>query len=185
MAFWDGTINTDFLNAANWDTLAVPGGNDDVGLDSIGEPNDPILFAGQSAFIRSLFQSARFFTVQGTLSVNDAATLSGAGRLTIEAGGTVNVTNGMFVESGIASVLTNRGTLNGTLQMFGGVVDNRGVITGDVTISGGLLNLNTGTNLSDSATLTVNGGTVNVLSSENVGLLAGTGGAIAIGAPMS
>jgi fibronectin-binding autotransporter adhesin len=186
MATWDGFFSTDFLAPINWVGGILPNQDSSAVIDSTGAGAqfNPALSSGQSASVFTLEQSDRTFTVQGTLTVNAGAILSGAGSsagiLIIANTGTVSVSgNGLAVTGG---TLNNFGTLGSTLQVFGGAVNNAGVITGAVTVSGGSLNLNNGTDLSDSATLTVNGGTVNVNRSENVGLLAGTGGAIAIGA---
>ncbi|MCP9886263.1 autotransporter-associated beta strand repeat-containing protein [Synechococcus sp. ATX 2A4] len=181
MPTWDGFFSTDFLAPINWVEGILPNENSSAVIDSTGAgaSPDPTLLAGQSASVFLLEQSARIFTVQGTLTVNAGATLSGVGILIIANTGTVSVSgNGLTVAGG---TLNNFGTLGSTLQVSGGAVNNAGVITGAVTVSGGSLTLNPDSNLSDSALLTVNtGGMVNVDAFDVIGRLAGDGGTVQI-----
>jgi autotransporter-associated beta strand protein len=185
MPTWDGFLSTDFLDPNNWVGFILPNQDSSAVIDATGASAsfNPTLSTGQSASVFILEQSARIFTVGGTLSVNAGATLSGAGSsagiLTIANTGTVSVSgNGLTVAGG---TLNNFGTLGSTLQVSGGAVNNAGVITGAVTVLGGSLTLNPDSDLSDSAVLTVNtGGTVNVDAFDVIGGLAGDGGTVQI-----
>jgi autotransporter-associated beta strand protein len=182
MATWDGFFSTNFLAPINW-TGGLPNQNSLAIIDSStmsGANLDPVLLANNAITIAELEQSARIFSVEGTLTVLNSVTLSGTGTLNIQSTGTV--LPGGFGLTMTGGTLNNFGTLDGALQVQGGLASNAGTVTGAVTVSGGTLNLNAGSDLSDSATLTVNtGGIVNMNVSENVGLLAGTGGEIGIG----
>ncbi|MCT0198269.1 autotransporter-associated beta strand repeat-containing protein [Synechococcus sp. CS-1325] len=187
MPTWDGFFSTDFLAPINWVGGILPNENSAAVIDSTGAGAqfNPTLLAGQSASVFTLEQSDRNFTVQGTLTVNAGAIVSGAGSsagiLIIANTGTVSVSgNGLTVTGGFG-VLNNFGTLGSKLQVSGGAVNNAGVITGAVTVSGGSLTLNPDSDLSDSAVLTVNtGGTVTVNAFDVIGGLAGDGGTVGI-----
>ena len=142
MAFWDGTVSVDFRNPGNWSTGIVPNATEFVTLDSVGSGLnlDPTLFLGNSASILSLEMFARTFTVQGSLTANDRARISGPGILSIADTGTVTVGgSGVTVNGG---ALNNFGTLNSTVEITnGGVVTNAGVINGAVTVLDGTLQL--------------------------------------------
>lgn len=136
-------------------------------------------------------------TIAGTgiVQFNGATTHTGgvvaqSGYLFVEAGGAlddVTVQSGGFLRNNatVASVTTSghmegSGTVTGDLSVLAGTVDNTGTVDGSTTISGGTLNLNTGSDLSDTNGLTVNGGTVAVNASDAVGPLSGTGGTITL-----
>ncbi len=103
----------------------------------------------------------------------DALNASG-GTAQIDAGGTAA---SLTVSSGSG---TNNGQVTGALSVTGGTMTNAGTVGGSTTVSGGTLHLNTGSNLSDTNALTVNGGAVNVNASDTAGSLSGTGGVITL-----
>ena len=131
----------------------------------------------------------------GTLNVNGAMAMSGG---TIASGATVNADGARTLSGGtIAGTLGGAGaaTITGTVNLAGGTLtggpvtvaaggtlNTSGVVTAAMTVSGGTLNLNGGSNLSDTQALTVDGGTVNVNTIDTVGSLSGTGGTINFGA---
>ena len=131
----------------------------------------------------------------GTLNVNGAMAMSGgtiASGATVNAGGARTLSGGTIAGTlGGAGAATITGTVNlagGTLTggpvtvAAGGTLNTSGVVTAAMTVSGGTLNLNGGSNLSDTQALTVDGGTVNVNTIDTVGSLSGTGGTINFGA---
>lgn len=186
---WDaGGGDSNWDTATNWDGDAVPGAGGVVIIDDGTLTFEPTLNV-DSANLASTAISALTLTVDGTLN-SPGVTLSGTGSLIINATRTVrgSSTADTAITMGSTGTLTNNGTIQGTLTITGGTTNNAGVVTGATTISGGILNLNAGSNLSDTAAFTVNGGTVNVNlgaspnNTETVGSLSGAGGTIDIDA---
>ena len=124
MATWDGFFSSDFLLATNWSTNTTPGATTPVVINrtGLGASVDPALSSGQTANVLSLEQSARIFTVSGSLTVNDFATISGtglgSGTLSIAAGGAVTVGGSGLTVNG--ATLENLGTLNSTVEITNG-----------------------------------------------------------------
>jgi hypothetical protein len=176
---WDGQTNTLWSNALNWNPNGVPAAGGAVIINSGALANQPTLNVN-SDNLNSVTVSSGTLTVDNTLNAL-TVTVNGTGNLTINAGGLIRGSSApadTAITMGSTGTLLNNGTIRGALTINSGVVNNAGVVTGATTISGGTLNLNPGTNLSNSAALTVNGGTVNVNANDTVGSVTGTGGSL-------
>lgn len=177
---WDGGDNTtNWLTLNNWAGGGAGRVPDTVGetarINGGGGVNQPVLGAGDAITVGATNVSGGTLTVAGTLTSPVTVTLTGS--LVINLGGTVI---GNVVAA--STTTTNNGTITGQLFVNNGTVNNAGAVSGATSVSGNTLNLDTLTNLSDAAALTVNGGTVNVNASDTVGNLAGAGGTIDIDA---
>lgn len=128
-------------------------------------------------------------TVTGTGNVQVLTTIgAGATGGTVVNDGTMaDVENdGTFTNNGTAGDLTNlgdgAGSSSGSLTSLThdstGTFTNTGTISGDTAVSAGIVNLNAGSDLSDTGTLAVTGGAVNVNTAETVGVLDADGGTV-------
>ena len=170
---WDGDTNTNWTEGTNWNPDVAPGIGDNATIDGQGGLNQPRIFGGDNITINGLTHSAGTLTIDAGASLTTAGgyVLSGTGQLV--SAGTVF---GTFTVQGGTATLS--GALDGSLTITGGTVTNSGSVSGATSIFGGTLNLNAGTNLSDTQTLDVIGGTVNLNASDTVGALAGVSGTI-------
>ena len=171
---WDGGgANASWNTANNWNPNGVPAAGTSPTVSGAGAPNaNPLVDSNTNAY-SLVTVSGGAVTVNATLSAMQLAII-GTGSVT------VGVFGGVLGNVGVGSggVLTNNGTLSGSLGVSGGTATNAGFVSGPTTISGGTLNLNAGSNLSDTQSLVVNDGTVNVNIAEIVGPLSGAGGQI-------
>lgn len=167
---WDGETSTLWSTSTNWNPNSEPSVGATATIDSGGLSNQPTLNVNRS--VTAVNVSSGTLTVDATLT--STVTLSGTGNLTINvAGGVVG-----NISMGSSGTLVNNGTITGNLSIANGTTDNAGVVTSATFVSGGLLHLNDGTNLSNSAGLSISGGTVSVLSTETVGFLTLSGGTL-------
>ena len=135
----------------------------------------------------------------GTFSVGAAgdvqtATTIGAGGTVVNGGTMADVGNaGTFTNNGTADDLTNTGagagsnagTLASLTHNSTGTFTNTGVVTGNTAVSSGIVNLNAGTNLSDTGSVTMTGGTLNVNAAETVGALVANAGTTNVNAQLN
>ena len=166
-----GTIN---LNGAGT-VLTLNGSN---GLDSG--------IAGTITGTGSLNVTGQTTTVAAAGAVNTATSIGASGTV-VNNGTMAAVSNaGTFTNNLTAGALTNTGagggantgTLASLTHNSSGTFTNSNVVTGNTTVSAGTLTLNAGSNLSDTGTLNVTGGTVNMNVAETVGVLDADGGTV-------
>lgn len=140
---WQGTINSDWATAGNWNNAAVPTAADNVNVLSAGPVVSTTGAVAKNLWIRG-----------GTAT----ATIADGGSLTVAAGGDIRV--GAF-NAGSANLFVNGGTLTD-----GGIL----YIAQDVNGAGSKLTLNSGTinangslrnGFSSNGNLEINGGTLN------------------------
>lgn len=167
---WDGETNTLWSTGSNWDPNGEPSAIATATIDSGALSNQPTLNVDTT--VTAVNISSGTLTVDATLT--SSVTMSGTGNLTINVAGGVIGT----ISMGSSGTLVNNGTITGNLSITDGVTNNAGVVTNTTFVSGGLLRLNDGTNLSNSAGLSIGGGTVSVLSTETVGFLTLSGGTL-------
>lgn len=172
---WDGQANSNWSNALNWANNFVPAAGDEVLIDNAGVPQ-PILDVASAALL-STTVTAGTLTVDNTLT-STTVSVGTTGTLTVNAGR--QVVGALLLSNG--GTVNNNGTIDGNAPISGGTFNNAGAVTGATGISAGILNLNAGSNLSDTRALTVNGGLVNVNASDSVGVLFGGGGQIDVDA---
>lgn len=177
---WDaGAGTTNWLTLNNWAGGGAGRVPDSVGetasITGTGGANQPVIGLADSVTVGGTTVSGGSLTVAGTLT--SPVTVSGPATLTND--GTIV---GNVSTSSALAVVNNNATLTGNLTLGGGTASNAGSISGTTTVSTGTLNLNTGTNLSDSEALIVTSGTVNVNASDTVGNLQGNGGTVDIDA---
>ena len=103
---WDGSSSTDWNTAANWSNNAVPTATDDVVIPNLG--NDPVI-SGAFTINNIDLQSGTPLTVASGGSLTLDGTLSNAGSVTIQSGGS-------FLQ-GSSSSITGAGTF--TVQRQG------------------------------------------------------------------
>lgn len=149
---WNGSVNTDWFNAANWTAsngavAGVPTSTDNVVINT--NTNAPIIANGTA-----VANSVSISTVVGNLlTINSGATLT----VSRNSSNTISVATGTLVNNGtINASLTSSTTVTneGVLRIFSnGVIDNFGTInlTGGVNnciyITGATFNNKTGGNL--------------------------------------
>lgn len=133
------------------------------------------------------------FGVGATGNVQAATTIA-AGATITNAGSMAAVGNaGSFTNTGTAGALTNSGagggSNSGTLASLThggtGSFANTGAVTGNTTVTGGTVDLDAGSDLSDSGTLAVSGGAVNVNTAETLGALDADGGTVTANATLT
>lgn len=171
---WSGSANTNWGTPANWSGNSVPAIGETAAVTSAAG-NQPLVAASDAFTVAQTNVSAGTLTVAGVLT--SPVAVSGTGNLQVTAGGAIF---GNVTKAG-SGTLSNSAAINGQLNAKQGIVNQAGTIVGPSTVSGGVLNLNTGSNLSDTQALTVNGGTVNVNSADIVGPITGIGGLINFG----
>jgi autotransporter-associated beta strand protein len=170
---WDGQTSTSWTTGTNWNTDVVPGAGDTVAVDNGALANQPTVSTNET--VAQVVVSAGTLTIASGGTINAPVATSLTGNIVIEAGGTINGSLDAIGATG-----SNAGTITDYLRVGTGTFTNTGDVLGQTTVNSGTLNLDTGTNLSDSEVLTVSGGTVNVNASEAVGSLSGTGGQVDI-----
>lgn len=170
---WDGEAGTTLWNdGVNWSTNATPGNGAVVIINNAALANQPTLNVNSAALLATNV-SAGTLTV-GAVLTSSAVNLSGPGNLRITVGNAITGN----VSMGSTGTLLNDGTITGNLTITSGITTNAGVVTGATSFSGGVLNLNDGSNLSNTAALQMSGGTLNVNTAETVGSFAMTGGVL-------
>lgn len=188
---WTGTNSSDWFTASNWSGNTVPNNTDTVTLDTIS-PNATVVGAA-GANANTLFvgnAGTGTLTIQNGGAVSDALAYIG-----VDAGstGTVTVEGAGSTWSNFQLVVGWSGTGTLTVQNGGAVSNHLGVIgaatssTGTVIVDGSGSSWSNSGNLrvgdSGTGTLTVrNGGTVNVAGNILIANVAGSTGALNIGA---
>ncbi|AXE20571.1 hypothetical protein DR864_23950 [Runella rosea] len=130
---WNGSVSTDWYNAANWTpsagaTAGAPTATDNVFI-TIASP-DPIIASGNA-----VAKSINMDVVGSALTINSGATL------------TVS-TNGGDAVSVIRGTLTNNGTLSVTnTATFTSGLEGMSLTTGGTVINSGILTINAGENV--------------------------------------
>ncbi len=145
---WDGSDNTDWHNAANWDTGAVPTATDIVVIPSAGVTNEPAILAADAAAANVTVQAGRTLIFSNGRTLNATATTvnTGAGitvaslqsgtlkgALTLD-GTITGGANSVFRFDG--ATLTNNGNINVTTLRFGGTsqtLAGTGTVTSPIT----------------------------------------------------
>lgn len=168
---WTGGTDTIWGTGSNWSGGVAPGAGGTATINKGALANQPTLNA-PSAALTSTDVSAGTLTVSSALT-STAVNVSGTGTLTITAA-TGSITGNVTVSG--TGILNNSNTITGSLSVLNGTVNNAGSISGNTTISGGSLNLNAGTSLADTSTLTVNGGTATLAAPETIQSLVVDGG---------
>jgi hypothetical protein len=180
--------NANWNRAANWSN-GVPTANDDVVIgsgsettsdDNIGSLSLDTLTINSTHAYQVMVNSSGVLTIQSTLTLDSGSSLTSAGTLRLQGGGTIS---GSLATSGIGAL-----TLNGTFNVAGGSIINASGAS--LTLAGATLNSGTlsgpgaiaatGTNALDSvinsAALTVRGGTTTFAGGSNSGTLASSTG---------
>ncbi len=205
-AVWDGTTDTNFTDATNYEGDTDPS-NDAFILDDGATGNDPILALGDAITVTSGAVSAGILTIDGDLTATNGTTVSGFGSV-INTGNLI----GLVTNTG-SGALTNTGTINGNILNIGigafnniagnsgnvtnaatgsgnagtigslnntdGTFGNSGAVTGDTAVEGGVVTLNGGSNLGDASAVTVSQtGTLTVSAADTVAGVTQSGGTI-------
>ena len=142
--------NGDYLEPTGWQGGIIPGTNDTARFNW---GNNTVTLAGEAPLLRN-FQMGVDESGQLIVNADGKLTTTGTqnstvgnnggvgvvGRLTINAGGIVNVTNVLFVGAGATGILTNDGgTLNVSSHLWGG---SGAVGVGTISIrNGGVINI--------------------------------------------
>ncbi|KEO50817.1 beta strand repeat-containing protein [Thioclava pacifica] len=129
---------------------------------------------GSGGGITALEVAGADLTMSGANTYTGGTTVTSGG-LAIAAGG--SIAGPLEVSGGNVS---NAGAIGGTLSVAGGTVTNSGVVSGATSISGGTVTLASGSNLSDSAGVTLTGGTLFVDAADATGALT-NGGTVSVG----
>ena len=181
---WNGSVSTDWHNAANWDTGAVPTASDIVVIPSAGVTREPAILGADAAAASVTVQAGRTLIFSNGRTLNSTST-------TVDAGATLDVAlfqtgvlkgaltlNGTLLGSGAGSVfrfdgttLTNNGTINATTLRFGGTSQT---LAGTGTINSGSIEVlagatvTLGSNHTLRALTILNGGTFSQGASFNL-----------------
>ncbi|MGN6214296.1 T9SS type A sorting domain-containing protein [Parafilimonas sp.] len=116
---WMGIVSQDWNEPNNWGCGGVPTLSTDVTIPS-GTPNDPIIYPGTTAQVKSL-------TINGA-----SLAMNGTGNLNINTGGTFTNNAGTFVQSGTGVVtFIGTGKINGTVA----TTFNNITMNGQLTLS--------------------------------------------------
>ncbi len=180
---WDGSADTNWHNAANWDTNAVPTATDIVVIPSAGVTNNPAILGADAAAANVTVQAGRALIFSNGRTLNATTT-------TVDAGATLDVAsfqtgvlkgaltlNGTILASGVGAVfrfdgttLTNNGTINATTLRFGGTAQTlagTGTINSATEVLAGAT-VTLGTNHTLRALTILNGGTFSQGASFNL-----------------
>jgi hypothetical protein len=136
---WDHGAGTDsFGDPANWDPDGVPGPDDLVFLDEVGDA--PVLQSGQAHTIDGLRLTQGALTVNGALTI-DGGSLSTMARsvslgpfATVTSAGHLTLGQGALFAVGLGSAVVNAGhlvvesTVDNSFVLGAGLIDNRGTI---------------------------------------------------------
>jgi len=184
-AVWDGSVDTDWETAGNWDINAVPDNYTNITIANTS--NDPLLGAAVETVNLTINGSASLDLNGQGLTVNDSGTFTNNGTLKLQGGETLtNFTHDTdsgsteYNGSGTYSTLPPGGsyndltfsgsgnwsadadvTVSGAMTISDGTYDantQTTTVTGLSTISGGTYTANTGTQTFNGG-LTVSGGT--------------------------
>jgi CSLREA domain-containing protein len=171
---WDGSDDTNWHNAANWDTGSVPTASDIAVIPSAGVTNEPTISTADAAASSLTVQTGR------TLSVAGGHTLT-SGTTTVNVGGALNVP---AAQTGtLKGTLTLDGALTGgdatsAFRFDGTPLTNNGTISVAVLRFGGTTQTLQGTGaVTSSKTNVLTGATVTLGSNHSLGALAIDGGA--------
>lgn len=138
---WNGQVDGNFLNPANWIGNQVPAATDDVVIDVVYPIDQPSLQAGQVATVnRVLLSGGGALSIDGTLHTAGISATGLGSSLHIGVGG---VLNGNVDEPESFSVV-NAGTINGNVAFGPGDgyarLVNNGSIFGNVVFHSNLSN---------------------------------------------
>src|SRR5579862_645984 len=195
-ATWTGSSNTNWNNALNWSTSAVPGNTINVTIPG-GLTNYPVVSSGglqvKNITINSSGSGA-------TLTIATGGSLTSSGTVTVDANGTFAVTGGTFSSSTTITVnasgiltassgtLSNSGaiSISGTMTASGSTVNATGTLTinvgGTLTVSGSTISASKP--VSDNGTLNVSSGNLSTASGQGIsgtGNFAMSGGTVTVG----
>jgi CSLREA domain-containing protein len=156
---WDGSADTDWHNAANWDTNAVPTASDIVVIPAGSLPNEPTISTADAAASSLTVQSGRTLTLTANRTLNATTTK-------VNTGATLNVPAGQ--PGTLAGALTLDGALTGgnsasDFRFVGATLTNNG------TVSVGVLRF-WGTSQTLAGTGTITSGLTQVLAGATVTL---------------
>ncbi len=131
-AIWEGNVDSDWFNAANWNTGVEPGVSDNVFIPA-GTPNDPTVAPEQFASVNDL-------TVDegASLSIQDAATVSTTGN---DDAGFTSITGATLEMAG--SGVTVRGAVP-NLFVTGSVRVLDNVVASSITVDDGSFDVGSG-----------------------------------------
>ncbi|PIV30054.1 MAG: hypothetical protein COS35_08735, partial [Zetaproteobacteria bacterium CG02_land_8_20_14_3_00_50_9] len=121
---WTGAVDTNWANAANWNTGVVPGASDSVLIQAV--TNQPVVGTNVSVGDLTTAPGAALTVTGGSLTVSGATNVAGA---LYVSGGTLAL-NGA---SNVAAVNLSGGTLGGTGNLTGTGAFN---VTGTSTLTG-------------------------------------------------
>jgi hypothetical protein len=170
---WNGSVNSDWTNAGNWNCSQVPSATTNVTINSGG--NQPIINTASAVCNNLTINAGATLSFTGTTNVLDI-------KGTVTATGTLNAAAGKVIFSGAAAQTIPAGTYK-DLQMNSAANKTLGgttSITGILTLTNGYLVLN-GNNLTITNTGSITGANTNsfVVTSNNGALInqnIGTGG---------
>lgn len=170
---WNGSVNSDWNNASNWNCGQVPSATTNVTINSGG--NQPIINTASATCNNLTINTGATLSFTGTNNILDIK-----GSVTVN--GTFNATSGRTIFSGAAAQTVPAGTYK-DLQMNSAAAKTLAgatSVTGVLSLSTGYLVLN-GNNLTVTNTGLITGGNTNsfVVTSNNGALInqnIGTGG---------
>lgn len=162
---WNGSVNSDWNNASNWNCSQVPSATTNVTINSGG--NQPVININSATCNNLTINSGATLSFTGTTNVLDV-------KGTISGSGTLNGSAGKVIFSGAAAQTIPAGTYK-DLQMnstAGKTLGGNTSITGVLTLTSGTLSLN-GNTLTITNTGSVTGATANsfVVTSNNGALV--------------
>jgi hypothetical protein len=162
---WNGSVNTNWNNVANWNCGQVPDATINVTINSGG--NQPVVNITNAVCNNITINSGATLTFSGTTNVLD---IKGA----VSGAGTLNGTLGKIIFSGASAQTIPAGTYK-DLQMNG---SGNKTLGGNVTVTG-VLTLTSGTITLGSNNLTLNNtGTTTGANASSFIVTNGTGGLI-------
>ncbi|HET8997711.1 MAG TPA: hypothetical protein VFN42_13670, partial [Acetobacteraceae bacterium] len=154
---WNGTVSSDWNNAANWSTGAVPTSGDTVQIYG-NNPHDPTLsnatLTGETIDIAGSGNSTPLVTLNNValnslVDGSNGARVSIGGTLTIGSQGTLLASSNTFSLSGTAETIVNNGLIasqtNGDMLIYNTHTNNTAAATltnnGSIAANGGQINL--------------------------------------------
>jgi fibronectin-binding autotransporter adhesin len=161
------------LSAVFGGTITL-GGSEEVGglyLDGTGTIN----VNGGSTVLTANGTGARTTEIEGTIAGSGTLNLTG-GTTTVFAIGNVQTD----ITLGADATMTNEGTIANIATS--GTFTNTSTVTGNIKVAGGTADINAGSDLAGTATVSVSGGTFNLNIALDAGTLSGTAGSVVLNA---
>ncbi|MFL6335798.1 MAG: carboxypeptidase regulatory-like domain-containing protein [Pyrinomonadaceae bacterium] len=166
---WVGAADTNWHNAANWDTGAVPAATDNAVIPSAGVTNEPSISTADAAVANVTVQSGRTLTITGGRTLNATATnVNGGATLNVPAAQTGTLRGALTLDG-----LLTGGDATSTFRFDGATLTNNGTISVAALRFGGTSQTLAGTGVvTSSKTNVLIGATVTLGSNHTLGALA-------------